>query len=125
MHSAGAALNWAFMNTLQAPIQAALVAAQLLERLDASRIPVDAHQYRTVAVRLAQLLAEPDIDWAPLLARSPAAAQVYENLRYAQAGLCRAPLERAAAAELAARQAIEKARQHPAGGLEPTASDTV
>lgn len=113
------------MNTLQAPIQAALVAAQLLERLDASHIPVDAHQYRTVALRLAQMLAEPDIDWAPLLARSPAATEIYENLRYAQAGLCRAPLKRAAQAELAAREAIGKARQRPAGGLEPTSSDTV
>lgn len=108
------------MNTLQAPIHAALVVAQLLERLDASRIPVDAHQYRSVAARLAELLAAPDIDWQPLLAQSRAAAELYENLHYAQAGLCRTPLAQAAAAELAARELIGRARRRPAAGSEPS-----
>lgn len=92
----------------------AVVVAQLLDQLDRSRVPVDAHQYRTVATRLAQLLAETDVDWQPLLERSPAAATVYENLYYASAGLCRAPLAPAAAAELLTRQAIDAARQRPA-----------
>ena len=101
------------MKTLQSPSRTAAVLAQLLERLDASRVPVDAHQYRTVAARLAGLLAEPDVDWAPLLEQSPAAARVYENLHYAEAGLCRSPLDRAMTAELAARAAIESARTRP------------
>lgn len=104
------------MNTLNAPSRAAQVLAQLLDRLDASRVPVDPHQYRSVAARLASLLADPDTDWAPLLAHSPAAALLYENQRYAHAGLCRAPLAHAAAAELAARQAIAAVRQPPPAG---------
>jgi hypothetical protein len=36
---------------------------------------------------------------------------LYENLRYAHAGLCRAPLETALNAELAASAAIDRARQ--------------
>lgn len=99
------------MKTLQTPIQTTAVLAQLLERLDASRVPVDAHQYRTVAERLAQSLADPEVDWGPLLAQSPAATDIYENLRYADAGLCRSPLELATAAEMAARSAIERARR--------------
>lgn len=99
------------MKTLQTPTQTTAVLAQLLERLDASRVPVDAHQYRTVAERLAQALANPDVDWSPLLAQSPAATDIYENLYYADAGLCRSPLEVATAAEVAAREAIERARR--------------
>ena len=108
------------MKTLQAPPLTAAVLAQLLERLDASRLPVDAHQYRTVATRLAGLLADPDVDWAPLLAQSPAAVHLYENLHYAEAGLCRSPLESAMQAEMAARGAIAAARARPSA---PDASD--
>ena len=99
------------MKTLQTLPRAAVVVAQLLERLDASMQPVDAHQYRTVAQRLAQIMQEAQIDWTPLLERSPAAATVYENMHYAHAGLCRSPLALSAEAELAARDAIAAARR--------------
>ena len=101
------------MKTLQSPSRTAGVLAQLLERLDASRIPVDAHQYRTVVMGLAQMLADDSVDWQPLLAESPAAAAVYENLHYAEAGLCRSDLDAAMRAEVAARGAIEAARRKP------------
>ncbi|HOZ95060.1 MAG TPA: hypothetical protein PK242_13395 [Ottowia sp.] len=102
------------MKTLQAPTRSAAVLAQLLERLDASKQPVDAHQYRTVAARLADMLADADTDWQPLLQQSPAAAALYENLHYADAGLCRSPLDAAMRAEMSARDAIETARRRPA-----------
>ena len=105
--------NWQGMKTLQAPTRTAAILAQLLERLDASRQPVDAHQYRTVAARLAEMLADRDIDWQPLLAQSPAAAALYENLHYADAGLCRSPLDEAMRAEMAACDAIAAARARP------------
>ncbi len=88
--------------------------AQLLERLDASRIPVDAHQYRTVVDGLTQMLSDDSVDWQPLLAESPAAAALYENLHYAEAGLCRSPLDAAMQAEVDARDVIEQARRKPA-----------
>lgn len=113
------------MNTLQAPIQSALLLAQLLERLEASREPFDARQYHLVAERLSSLLADRDIDWQPLLARSATAAVLYENLHYAEAGLCRSDLDAALRAELAARQAIDDARRAPAAGrAAPDAPDT-
>lgn len=102
------------MNTTQASIQPAILLAQLLERLDTSRQPVDARQYQLVAARLGSLLAEPGVDWQPLLEQSPAAAALYENLHYAEAGLCRSPLEIAMQGEFAAREAIDAARARPA-----------
>lgn len=110
------------MKTLHAPPRIAVVVAQLLERLDASREPVDAHQYQVVVERLEALLGEPGIDWQPLLQDCRAAATVYENLHYADAGLCRSPLDLAADAELAARDAIEAARRMPPGGCEKSAA---
>jgi len=102
------------MKTLLSPPRTATVLARLLERLDASREPVDAHQYQTVAARLATMLADADVDWQPLLADSPAAAALYENLHYGDAGLCRSPLDAAMRAELLASQAIAAARTRPA-----------
>ena len=102
------------MKTLQAPIRTAAIVAQLLERLETSRTPVDPRQYQSVAERLRTLLADAQIDWQPLLEQSPAAAALYENLHYADAGLCRSPLDAAMRAELDARAAIEAARRKPA-----------
>lgn len=110
------------MKTLHAPPQTAVVVAELLERLDASREPVDAHQYQVVVERLEALLGEPGIDWQPLLEHSHAAATVYENLHYGDAGLCRSPLDLASNAELAARDAIEAARRMPPGGTQKSAA---
>lgn len=85
--------------------------ARLLSTLDATPQRVGAAQYRSVAQRLAQALstAEPDESLDLLLAHFPSAAEVYENLRYEQAGLCRHALEPALDAELRARAALEKA----------------
>ncbi|WPB58581.1 hypothetical protein [Xylophilus sp. GOD-11R] len=93
------------------PRNAALLAG-LLERLEAGN-HADAAQYRDVAARLAaELQSLPrDASTDALLIASPAAAIVYENLYYEQAGLCRTPLEPAMAAELAAREAIAHARR--------------
>ena len=102
------------MKSLLSPPRTAIVLARLLERLDASRQPVDAHQYQGVAARLAALLSDPEVDWQPLLADSPAAAALYENLHYGDAGLCRSPLDAAMRAELLASQAIAAGRTRPA-----------
>lgn len=85
--------------------------AHLLTALDHAPRDVGAEQYRGVARRLAEALdgAEPDAALDHLLAHFPSAAEVYENLRYAQAGLVRHALEPAMNAERLARAAIEKA----------------
>lgn len=87
--------------------------AVLLERMESLGQPVDADQYRRVVRQLGQGLAEaePGPALEALLAGHAGAAQVYENHVYAQAGLCRAPLEAALGAELMARGLIERARR--------------
>lgn len=84
---------------------------RLLERLERSAVPVNPEQYRSVVQHLSRELEQvapgPSLD--ALLAQLPAAAELYENQRYAQAGLCRAPLERAVRAEQLARDVIGRA----------------
>ena len=87
--------------------------ARMLERLDRSVEPVDPQQYRGVVEHLAEVLRTVAHDAAleAVLQASPATAELYENLHYQHAGLCRSPLDLALAAELAARDAIESARR--------------
>jgi hypothetical protein len=104
--------------TFPAALKDLAAMAVLLERLESQPCKATAEQYRHVARRVAKLLeaAEPGAALNGLLAVAPATAEIYENLRYAHAGLCLAPLDSAAAAEQAARAAIERARHAtPAG----------
>jgi hypothetical protein len=87
--------------------------ARMLERLDRSTVAVDPQQYRGVVEHLAEVLRSVPHDAAleAVLEASPATAELYENLQYQHAGLCRSPLEPALDAELAARAAIDAARK--------------
>lgn len=85
--------------------------AQLLERFEQSGHPVPADQYRSVVRHLGDELSTLELD-APLdavLQAFPATAELYENLRYELAGLCRSPLESALNAELDAHAALQVA----------------
>lgn len=90
--------------------------ARVLERLERSTVAVDAQQYRGVVAHLSEELraAPSDAALQAVLAASPATAELYENLQYQHAGLCRSPLEPALGAELAARAAIDAARRSAA-----------
>jgi len=102
------------MNTSPVSVHANLaVLARVLDRLERSSRPVDAGQYRTLAARVAaELEATPhDAGLDAVLDAFPAVAELYENLQYAHAGLCRSALDASAAAEMAARAAIEAARR--------------
>ena len=91
--------------------------ARVLERLDRSGEAVDPQQYRSLVRHLAQELQATPYDAAldAVLEAFPATAELYENLQYHYAGLCRSPLEPALNAELAARAAIDAAR----GAVQP------
>ena len=86
--------------------------ARMLERLERSAEPVDADQFRTVVGRLqAELEATPhDATLEAVLATFRGTAEIYENMNYAHAGLCRSPLELATEGEVQARRAIDAAR---------------
>ena len=87
------------------------VLAELLERLEHSTQPVAAGQYRSVVLHLIDEFAnlEPGLALRSLLDTHPAASELYENVNYRHAGLCRSALGAATAAESEARQAISRA----------------
>jgi hypothetical protein len=87
--------------------------AGLLERLERQPSSASAEQYRDVARQVSALLVDVEVDehLHLLLNAAPATAELYENMRYAVAGLCRAPLDAALSAELATHAAINGARK--------------
>lgn len=88
--------------------------ANLLDMLDYRPRGADAVQYRLVASSLARELSMLDRDTLEaLLSSSPAAAEIYENLHYAQAGLCRSELDAATTAEMQAKDLIARAAKKP------------
>lgn len=105
------------MNTARTDFTPLAVLAQLLDRLDASATSADPLQYRLLAQRVTQLLhdlqfkAEAQDGLQGLLRSSPALTLLYENLHYAEAGLCRAPLAQSVAAEVQTRQLLGRLAQ--------------
>src|SRR5262245_62372628 len=97
-------------------LAAVIVLAQLLEQIEQSPKGVAADQYQVVVNRLAIALheAEPGDTLQAVLNAHPAAAELYENLNYEHAGLCRSPLEAALNAELQAAQALYHAMRKAA-----------
>ena len=84
--------------------------AGVFERVERSGTAVDAQQYLVLVDRLKASLAAdlPTQGLDAVLAAHPAAAELYENLHYAHAGLCRSPLESAVAAETATRDVLTR-----------------
>ena len=110
-------------DTRQTPSNArfanAEILSNLLERLERSEVPVDAGQYRSVVLHLVHEFGdvEPGSELGEMLDSHPCAAEVYENLNYEHAGLCRSSLDQSLAAEKQARAAIERAMRRTAGDL--------
>ena len=94
------------------------VLAELLERLEHSRIPVDPAQYRSVVQHLVHELGDvrPGAALSTLLDSHPAAAELYENVNYQYAGLCRSSLDISLAAERLAKEAIKSAMRQSTKG---------
>ena len=91
------------------------VLAELLERLERSAEPVGAEQYRSVVLHLVNELGdvEPGTALRALLDTHPAAAELYENVNYQYAGLCRSALDASLAAERQAKEALHRAMSRP------------
>ena len=103
------------MKNTESAVMHCVMLAKLLERMDGptrTKAP-DPAQYRLLAQRLAISLDAIDDRNAldAILSAFPAAAQLYENLRYEHAGLCRSGLDASLAGEQSARRAIERARR--------------
>ena len=89
-----------------------LTLAHVLQFLENNPGPVDAVQYRSIVLHLIRELksVKPDEMISAVLDSYPAAAELYENLQYQHAGLCRSDLHPALNAELRAKDVIRKAR---------------
>lgn len=97
--------------TLPIQWQPLVVTAALLQRFEAGGQPMAPQQYRALVQQARLLLdgAPPDAALDAVLHAFPVLSDLYENRHYEHAGLCRQPLEAAAAAEQAARQALQRA----------------
>ncbi len=86
--------------------------AARLERLERSPEAVDPDQFRDVVERLKAELADaqPGAYLDSVLATFPHTAELYENMNYEHAGLCRSDLDAALKGEIQAREAIAAAR---------------
>jgi hypothetical protein len=106
-------------NQSPARLAVAVLLSQLLERLDRSAEPVGAEQYRSVVRHLKDEFDELGSEGAlsALLDAFPSAAELYENLNYQHAGLCRSPLELSLASEQQALALIQRVRR--AAGRQP------
>lgn len=87
--------------------------AQLLQSLEGLGHAADPHQYQLLVTKLSAELSEHQGHemLSGLLDHFPAAAEVYENLQYAHAGLCRVPLEVSLTSELTTRELLGRMKK--------------
>lgn len=92
------------------PIAALARILQQLESDNSLASPAYAQQYKSVAAQLAAIMqrVEPDALLYQVLSAFPAAAELYENVRFEYAGLCLHDLEQSAKAERATRAVLSK-----------------
>ncbi len=104
-------MSAAQLETLKNRLETVIALARLLERVDHNPVPVGADQYRALVRQLSVALSQemPDDALQAVLGAHPAAAEVYENLHYAQSGLSRSSLERSVESEKLARQVLARA----------------
>ena len=90
--------------------------SQLLSHLETQVRPEGADQYRAVVRHLADELRSLETDTALdfVLLNFPSTAELYENLQYEHAGLCRSPFDRALSAELDAQVELKRIAGRPA-----------
>ncbi len=86
--------------------------AYALERVERGFSSVSPLQYRQLTARLSEALRTvgPGVSLQPLLDAFPATAELYENVNYERAGLCRSPLQASSDAEVMARTILARAR---------------
>lgn len=97
-------------SNVQAQLETLIALARLLERVERQPADVGADQYRALVQRLTAALGArvPQEAMSAILDAHPASAELYENLHYDHAGLCRSPLELAVEAETLAKQTLAR-----------------
>ena len=106
-------MSAAQIETLKNRLETVIALARLLERVEHNAAAIGAGQYRSLVRQLSVALAQemPEQALQAILGAHPAAAEVYENMHYAQSGLSRSSLELSVESEKAARQVLARAAQ--------------
>ena len=96
--------------TLKHRLETVIALSRLLDRVENSRMEIGAEQYRALVRQLAGVLEQelPEDALKAVLGAHRGAAEIYENLHYAQSGLSRSSLERSVASEMAATQLLAR-----------------
>jgi hypothetical protein len=96
--------------SLQTRIETLIALARLLDRVEASPVPIGADQYRALVRQLGAALSAqiPEPALEAILGAHPGAAELYENLHYEQSGLSRSGLDRSVATEMQASEVIHR-----------------
>ena len=104
-------MNAPKLESVRSRIESVVALARLLERVEHSASTVSADQYQALVRQLKLALSEdlPDAALQAVLGAHPAAAELYENLHYAQSGLSCSSLERSVSSEMLARQVLARA----------------
>ncbi len=104
-------MNAPRLESMQTRIETVIALSRLLDRVEASPVPIGADQYRALIRQLQAALSAsiPVQALDAILGAHPETAEVYENMHYETSGLSRSPLDRSVATEMLASQAIERA----------------
>ncbi len=86
--------------------------AYALERVERGFSSVSPLQYLRLTARLSEALhtVGPGVSLQAVLESFPATVELYENVNYERAGLCRSPLQASSDAEVMARTILARAR---------------
>lgn len=86
--------------------------AYALERVERGFSSISPRQYQQLTARLSDSLRTvgPGVSLQTLLDAFPSTAELYENVNYDRAGLCRSPLQASSDAEVMARAIVARAR---------------
>jgi len=100
--------------TVKNRLETVIALARLLERVESGPVAISADQYQALVRQLQIALGQelPNDALQAVLGAHPAAAELYENLHYAQSGLSQSPLERSVGSEMLASQLIARAARH-------------
>ncbi len=104
-------MNAPHTESLQSRIETLIALARLLDRVEASPVPIGADQYRALVRQLTAALAAPIPEPAreAILGAHPGAAELYENIHYEHSGLSRSTLDRSVATEMQASDIVHRA----------------
>ena len=96
------------LESVKTRLETVIALARLLERVERSPVAPDPDQYRALVRQLGEALESnlPDAALKAILGAYPAAAELYENLRYEKSGLMLSPLERSVETEMLTSQAL-------------------